>query len=95
MQIAMYSQHPELTLEMFDQIDRLVHASLGGGEPKGMIHHSVIGADQGVTVFEIWESQEDFEAFGKVLVPIITEMGLGPGHPVISPVYRLVQEARP
>ena len=25
----------------------------------------------------------------------ITEMGLGPGQPVITPVYRLVQEARP
>jgi heme-degrading monooxygenase HmoA len=94
MQIAMYSHHPELTLEMFDQIDRQIHAALGGGEPKGMIHHSVIGAGQGVTVYEIWESEEDFQAFGQLLLPIIAEMGLGPGHPVISPVYRLVQDAR-
>jgi hypothetical protein len=45
MRIAMYSHHPELTLEMFDQIDRRIYEALGGDEPKGMIHHSVIGAD--------------------------------------------------
>ena len=94
MPIAMYSHHPELTLEQFDEVDRRIHEATGGGEPKGMIHHSVIGADQGVTVYEIWESEEDFQAFGKLLIPIITAMGLGPGHPVIGPVHRLVQEAR-
>jgi hypothetical protein len=54
----------------------------------------VIGADHGLTVYEIWESEEDFRSFGQLLMPIITEMGLGPGQPVITPVYRLVQEAR-
>jgi len=94
MSIAMYSHHPELTLEQFDQIDRRIHEAIGGGEPKGMIYHSVIGADHGLTVYEIWESEEDFRSFGQLLMPIITEMGLGPGQPVITPVYRLVQEAR-
>jgi len=93
MSIAMYSHHPELTLEQFDQIDRRIHEAIGG-EPKGMIHHSVIGADHGLTVYEIWESEEDFRSFGQLLMPIITAMGLGPGQPVITPVYRLVQEAR-
>jgi hypothetical protein len=93
MRIAMYSHHPDLTLEMFDQIDRRIHEALGG-EPKGMIHHSVIGAGQGVTVYEIWESEEEFQAFGQLLMPIIADFGLGPGHPVISPVHRLVQDAR-
>jgi hypothetical protein len=55
----------------------------------------VIGADHGLTVYEIWESEEDFRSFGQLLMPIITEMGLGPGQPVITPVYRLVQESRP
>jgi len=59
-----------------------------------MVQHSVTGAGRGVRVYEIWESEEDFRAFGEVLLPIIAEMGLGPGQPVISPVYRLVQDAR-
>jgi len=94
MQIAMYSHHPDLALEKFDEIDRRIHEALGGGEPKGMVQHSVTGAGRGVRVYEIWESEEDFRAFGEVLLPIIAEMGLGPGQPVISPVYRLVQDAR-
>ena len=94
MPIAMYSHHTELTLEQFDQIDGRIHEAIGG-EPKGMIHHSVIGADQGLTVYEICESEEDFRSFGQLLMPIITAMGLGPGQPVITPVYRLVQKARP
>ena len=94
MPIAIYSHHRELTLEESGQVDRRIHEVIGGGEREGMIHHSVIGADQGLTVYEIWESEEDFRSFGQLLMPIITETGLGPGQPVITPVYRLVQEAR-
>jgi len=48
----------------------------------------------GPAVFEIWESEADLAAFGQLLGPIITEMGLGSGQPVVVPLHRLVQEAR-
>jgi hypothetical protein len=35
MPIAMYSHHPELTLEQFDQIDRRIHEASAAVSPRG------------------------------------------------------------
>jgi hypothetical protein len=55
----------------------------------------VFGADGDLMIFDIWESQADFEAFGQVMVPILVELGLDPGKPEIMPVHRLFQEPMP
>jgi hypothetical protein len=41
-------------------------------------------------VFDVWGSQEQFEAFGATLVPIMTELGAEPGQPQISPVHNII-----
>ena len=94
MAIAVYFHPPALTLAQFDEVDRRAHEAIGGGEPKGNIHSSVFGTDGNLMIYHIWETREDFEAFGKVLMPIIAELGLDPGQPEIMPVHRLFQEAR-
>jgi heme-degrading monooxygenase HmoA len=93
MPIAVYLHPPNLTLEQFDQVDRRVQEAIGGGGPKGNIHHSVFGTDGQLMIYDIWESEADFEAFGKVLMPIVAEMGLDAGEPAVMPVHRL-QEGR-
>lgn len=42
-------------------------------------------------VYDIWDSPESFEAFGKVLVPILAELGVDPGRPDVMPVHKLDQ----
>jgi hypothetical protein len=37
-------------------------------------------------VFDVWESEESFQAFGETLVPIMTDLGADPGPPQVSPV---------
>jgi hypothetical protein len=91
--IAVYFHPPKLTLAQFHEVDRRIH-ELVGGEPNGNIHGSVFGTDGDLMIYDIWESQEDFEAFGKVLMPILEELGLEPGQPAVMPVHRLFQEAR-
>ena len=93
MPIAVYFHHPNLTLEQFDEVDRRVHEATGGAEPGGLIHHSVYGADGDLQTFEIWASGDAFEAFGQLLRPIITELGVQAGQPVIMPLHRLTQQA--
>ncbi len=39
-----------------------------------------------VHVFDVWESQEDFERFGEVLMPILQEPGIDPGEPHVAPI---------
>jgi hypothetical protein len=93
MAIAVYFHPPNLTLEQFDEVDRRLRDQIGG-EPKGNIHNSVFGPEGQLMIYDIWESQEDFEAFGKVLMPILKELGLDAGEPAVMPVHRLFQDAR-
>jgi hypothetical protein len=45
-------------------------------------------------VYDIWESQETFDAFGATLMPILGELGIDPGQPAAMPIQRLQQESR-
>jgi hypothetical protein len=92
MPIAVYLHPPGLTLDQFDEIDRRVREAVGDSRPKGNLHLSVFGEDGNLMIFDIWESQADFEAFGQVMMPILAELGLDPGRPDVMPVHRLFQE---
>ena len=90
MPIAAYF-HPEgLTLDQFNEVHRRLDAA-GASEPKGRIHHSGFGDDGDLMVFEVWETPEDFQAFGAVLMPILAEVGVNPGEPAVMPIHRLTQ----
>jgi hypothetical protein len=44
-----------------------------------------------IQVFDVWESQESFQAFGATLVPILAELGVDPGEPQVSPVHNIIK----
>ena len=41
-------------------------------------------------VFDIWDSQADFEKFGETLRPILASIPLDPGQPDIMPVINII-----
>ncbi len=41
-------------------------------------------------VFDVWESQADWDAFVPYLTPILEELGVG-GEPAIMPVVDVIQ----
>ncbi len=43
-----------------------------------------------MNIFDIWESQEDFDAFGATLVPILTELGVSFEAPMIAQVHNVL-----
>ena len=47
-------------------------------------------ADGKINVFDVWESQEAFDAFGATLMPILTELGVDPGAPMAMPVHNVI-----
>jgi hypothetical protein len=63
----------------------------GAGSPPGRLYHVALETDGQVQVFDVWDSQENFEAFGATLVPIMTELGSDPGAPMVSPVYNIIE----
>ena len=63
----------------------------GAGTPKGRTLHVALEAEGQVNVFDVWESQEDFDAFGTTLVPILTELGVSLAPPMIAKVHNLLE----
>jgi hypothetical protein len=73
----------EKALELLEQA--------GQGSPKGRQYHSCFGEGDKLMVFDIWSSQEDFEAFGKTLMPILAAVPLDPGKPEIMPIVNQIK----
>lgn len=71
-----------------DAIGRLEAA--GAGAPAGRLYHVALETDGQIQVFDVWDSQESFEAFGATLLPIMAEIGADPGQPHISPVHNII-----
>ena len=42
-------------------------------------------------MFDIWESQADFEAFGASLMPVMSGLGVDPGEPMIATVRNTIE----
>jgi hypothetical protein len=48
-------------------------------------------SDGAVQVFDIWDSQEDFDAFGATLVPILTDFGVELSEPMVATVHNVLK----
>jgi hypothetical protein len=92
MAIAAYFHPTNMTLAQFSEIHRRLEKA--GAEPDPhRLHHSCFGDDGDLMVYDIWDSPESFRAFGEVLMPILAEVGVDPGQPVVMPIRKLDQAA--
>ena len=62
----------------------------GAGAPKGRLHHVSYGPKDALCVIDIYDTEANFEAFGKVLVPILTAMEVDVGQPVVTQVHNII-----
>jgi hypothetical protein len=62
----------------------------GQGAPKGRSYHVCYGDPDTVQVTDVWDSMEDFEAFGKTLVPILQSLGVDSGQPEVQEVHNII-----
>ena len=42
-------------------------------------------------VFDVWDSQADFDKFGETLKPILASILLEPGQPEIMPIVNIIK----
>jgi hypothetical protein len=82
--IGVYMRPTGMTEEQYRSIDDQLRAS--GAEPKGMKMHSCFGEGEGLAIFDVWESEEDFNAFAAQLAPIVAAAGLEPVAPMLVPM---------
>ena len=88
--IGAYFSPASMNSAQYEDVLKRLEA-VGQGKPKGRLHHSSFGPEDHLMVFDIWDSQENFEAFGGVLMPILAEVGIDPGEPDVMPVYKVIK----
>jgi hypothetical protein len=72
-----------------DAIKRLEEA--GAGSPPGRLYHVAMEVDGLIQVFDVWESEASFQAFGETLLPIMTGLGVDAGPPQVSLIHNMIK----
>lgn len=90
MPIAIHFTPRSMTGQQYDEIIARLDAA-GAGSPRGRLYHASYGAPAGpIRVFDVWDSQESFEQFGKTLMPILQNLGVDPGTPDVAEVRKII-----
>lgn len=80
----LFSPGKSMTRDQYQQIlGKLVEAK--AFPPAGQLTHCCYGPDQALKVFDIFEDPASFEAFGRILLPILLEVGVDVGEPDVQP----------
>jgi hypothetical protein len=69
-----------LTRAQYDESIRRLEAA-GVIPAAGMSYHICYGTEGNLRVSEVWDSKEQFEAFGEKLMPILADVGIDVGGP--------------
>ncbi len=63
----------------------------GVGAPDGRMSHVALETDGEIQVFDVWESQEAFDAFGATLIPILNAAGIELNEPMVAQVHNEIR----
>ena len=90
MAFGLYFQPKDFPTSVYDEtVRQLTEAGAGWGEVPGRTFHCAMEVDGQITVFDVYESMEQFAKFGETLVPIMTGLGADPGEPMVMTVHNL------
>ena len=88
MAIGVYIHSGSMTTAQYDQVNAELEAA-GEGRPAGRTFHCAFGPADNLMIFDIWDSQQEFDEFGKVLMPIVQNAGLDLGKPDVMEIHNM------
>ena len=88
MVIAVYFHPTSLSTRQYDEAIKALDDA-GAGHPAERVHHFCFGPSTDLMIYEVWDSQQAFEEYGKALLPILQKAGIDPGTPDIMPVHNM------
>jgi hypothetical protein len=94
MSIVVRFNPTSLTAATYDESTRQLAEAGVDPRPEGLDRHVCFGTDGNLQVMEIWDTREQFEAFGEQLrqLPVLAELGIEfSGPPEIVDVHELVE----
>jgi hypothetical protein len=83
-----------MTADRYAQIVRRLEV-LGAGAPPGRLYHVAYGSFDRLKVADVWESAQQFQEFGKLLLPTLEEVEIVLLEPDVSQVYNIIRPRRP
>ena len=90
MSLGIYFAHGGFTPEKYHETLSKLEAA-GAGSPEGRTLHVALESDGLINVFDIWESQEQFEKFGATLMPILAGLGVELHDPMVATVSNMIK----
>jgi hypothetical protein len=81
---------PSLTAKEYDQaVSRLYEQGVFPAE--GLDYEICFGSEGNLKVSQVWDTQEQMEAFGEALRPILADLGINPGEPEVVDVHNIIR----
>jgi hypothetical protein len=88
--LARFTPTSNVTTEQYDETIRRLE-KVGDWPPAGLDYHVAFKSDGKFRVSEIWDSREQFEAFGQRLMPVLDEVGIEPGQPEMLEIHNIIK----
>jgi hypothetical protein len=89
--LARFKAAPAVTSEQYDESIRRLETS-GDWPPEGLAYHVAFRSEGTFRVSEIWDSREQFDAFGKRLMPVLTDVGIElSGEPEMLEIHNIIK----
>lgn len=89
--LVRFTGAPSVTADKYDATQARIEAS-GEFPPDGLEIHVAFAAGGNFRVSEIWDSMEQFQAFGERLMPILEESGIElEGPPEILEIHNIIR----
>jgi len=90
--LARFTAAPGVTPEKYDETIKRLKNAESQWPPDGLAYHVAFSSGGSFRVSEIWDSREQFDAFGKRLMPILTDVGIElSGEPEMLEVHNIIQ----
>jgi hypothetical protein len=92
MSIVVRNSPTNVTREKYDEVARRLESAGVWPNPDGLEYHVLFGSEGDLRVSEIWDSQEQLDAFGEHLLPILSDLGIGfSAEPEVFEVHNIVR----
>jgi hypothetical protein len=89
--LVRFTAAPGVTSEQYDETIRRLEKS-GDWLPKGLEYHVAFQSNGTFRVSEIWDSREQFEAFGERLMPVLKDVGIElSGEPEVLEIHNILR----
>ena len=88
--LARFTPASNVTTEQYDETIRRLE-KVGDWPPQGLDYHIAFKSNGNFRVSEIWDSREQFDAFGQRLMPVLNEVGIEPGEPEMLEIHNIIK----